>query len=314
LEKDPQLNFAQDEHKRAVNQLDEFLEEQVKWERDILQSRWIADGDTCSRAFFQNFRSLAASTQIDEIFDEHNHLVTSWADISKAAVAHFMKILGTSQGKDSIQMERVLQAQLDRIPAQDRALMEQSITLDDLYNATKAMANGKCPGPDGAPTEFFIQNWKIVGPILHDALMEGIAAGRLDTAFTRGFIVLLIKKGDQRLFSNKRPLTMLNVIYKIVAKAYQLCLTTVLQNFVTAQQSACLPGRSIHHSILLLSELLHHAEGSNLDHILLKLDMMKAFDMVEWEFLSALLEKVGFGPNFIRFLQASWASDISNPH
>jgi hypothetical protein len=105
--------------------------------------------------------------------------------------------------------------------------------------------------------------------------------------------------------------TLLNVIYKIAAKAYQLRLSSILEQFISSNQSACLSGRSIHHSIILMAEMLFYANNNECDQLFLKLDMVKAFDMVEWDFLVALLDKCGFGPNFIRFLTASQATQSS---
>jgi hypothetical protein len=203
------------------------------------------------------------------------------------------------------ELEEVLRLQIDLLTEAEKARMEVPLTLKELFAAAKCLANLKCPGPDGIPLEFSILNWSSVGPLLHQAILKGIEEGSLHEDFTKGYIVLLCKKGDQQYFSNKRPLTMLNVCYKIAAKAYQLRLVPILQRYITPQQVACLPGRGIHHALLLLSETLHHAEISELDHILVKLDIAKAFDMLEWHFLTKLLRKIGFGDVFIIFIDST---------
>jgi hypothetical protein len=101
---------------------------------------------------------------------------------------------------------------LIKISKSDRELMDKDITVEGLHRAVKLMAAEKCPGPDGATTKFFAQQWSVIGPVLHPAALEGILTGRLNEAFTRGYLVLLAKKGDPTLFTNKRPLTMLNTI------------------------------------------------------------------------------------------------------
>ena len=189
--------------------------------------------------------------------------------------------------------------------------MEKCIKQEELQRAVEELAAEKCPGPDGIPTEFFAKLWPTVGPTLTRAILEDLEAGIMHVAFTKGCIVLLRKKGDKKLLINKRPVTMLNVIYKILAKAYQLRLITVLNRYITQQQTACIPGRNIHHSTLLLSELIHFAQLSGVDHMLLKLDVLKAFDMLEWPFLLSLLERISFGPKFRGFLQATQATASS---
>lgn len=94
-------------------------------------------------------------------------------------------------------------------------------------------------------------------------------------------------------------------MYKIWTKAYQLWLTPILSRFISTTQSAFLPDRSIHHSILLTNEILHRAGLSEEDFIFLKLDVSKAFDKLEWDFLLALLQHLGFGPQFLSFILAT---------
>ena len=311
VHREPESAAAQDKFHQASLDLREQNLKQVKWQEETMQTTWIVNGNRCSRPFFCTFKSIAVSTAIDEVLDASGHAVSTWEEIAGAAVAHYTNILGKSEEMDPQAIRQILNVQTEVITEADQESMEAEITIDELYKAAKAIGQNKCPGEDGTPVEFFVCNWQVVGSTLHRALQEGIRSGRLDPIFTKGYLVLLSKQGDPRLFSNKRPLTMLNALYKIAAKAFQLRLTKVLKNFITAQQSAFIPRRSIHHSVLLMSKLVLHANKSGLEHILLKLDMKKAYDMVEWEFLHLLLTKYGFGPNFLQFLQAAQATQSS---
>jgi hypothetical protein len=66
-------------------------------------------------------------------------------------------------------------------------------------------------------------------------------------------------------------------------------------------------GSNIHHSTLLLSELIHFAQLSGVDHMLLKWDVLKALDMLKWYFLLSMLKQIGFSPKFMGFLRATQA-------
>lgn len=81
----------------------------------------------------------------------------------------------------------------------------------------------------------------------------------------RGLMVLLPKKGDQTMIGNKRGPTLLNCALKLLTKLYQVRTTLVLQNFITKQQNAFLPGRSIHHALLLINGVLKKAKESGED-------------------------------------------------
>lgn len=95
------------------------------------------------------------------------------------------------------------------------------------------------------------------------------------------------------------------MIYKVGAKVMQTRLTPVLQRIIAPQQFAFLPGRSIHHSLILLGE--HQALESGDEHMLLKLHVVKAFDRLEWPYLLVLLDK-----SFLRASFANAASTVLN--
>lgn len=72
-----------------------------------------------------------------------------------------------------------------------------------------------------------------------------------------------------------------------------------------------LPGRNIHHNLLLLSEMLHQAHASGEEHILLKLDVHKVFDRLEWKYVPAAVAKAGMGGTLSAFLQAGFSLTLS---
>jgi hypothetical protein len=180
-----------------------------------MQAHWIVNGDKCSRPFFCTLKSMSVSTATEEVFDAHNRVVSTWEEIASAAVAHYTNILGTTKGQDNHAIQKILEAQYATISQVDRERIDVPFTMDELHQAAKALGRNKCPGKAGAPVEFFLCNWTMAGPTLHKALLEGIESTRLADIFTEGFLVLLHKQGDPRLFINKRPLTMLNAIYKL---------------------------------------------------------------------------------------------------
>lgn len=295
----------------ALDELSKMEEEKYSWIDFVMQSRWIQGGERCDKTFFQSFKGIAVDSEIPEIFDNQGTLQQSWEGISIAASNFFSGILGETLSPTEEILLPIIERQGRQISEEQRARLNTPFSMEELYTATCLLSKGKCPGPDGIPVEFFIANWPLVGPTVFRALSAALSAGSFHQGFTRGIIVLLKKKGDQRLLANKRPITLLNVIYKIGAKVFQLRLIPILQEFITSQQFAFLPGRNIHHSILLTNELLHQASQSGENFVLLKLDIMKAFDKIEWRFLLSLLHHLGFGGLLTAFLEATYGSASS---
>jgi hypothetical protein len=96
---------------------------------------------------------------------------------------------------------------------------------------------------------------------------------------------------------------LLNISYKIYAKALQLRLQPVLMEVINCEQSAFLPLRFILDNILLTQETMAWADQSKQALLFLKLDFSKAYDMVEWRFLFETLVTLGIPVEFLNMTE-----------
>lgn len=100
--------------------------------------------------------------------------------------------------------------------------------------------------------------------------------------------------------NNWRPITLLNVAYKIYAKALQLHLRPILMGITSPDQAAFLPVTFILDNLFLMQETIDYAKKSNQPLLFLKLDFTKAYDKVDLQFLLAAMQMMGFPLEFIR--------------
>ena len=108
------------------------------------------------------------------------------------------------------------------------------------------------------------------------------------------FITLIPKVQNLVRVSNFRPISLSNVIYKIVSKVIVNRLKPLLDSIISETQSAFIADRFITNNILIAFESLHHMKNnctSKQGFMALKLDMSKAYDRVEWSFLERILLK-----------------------
>lgn len=108
-------------------------------------------------------------------------------------------------------------------------------------------------------------------------------------------VTLLPKKPDARAPSDYRPISLIHSFAKLVAKVLANRLAPALHTLVDINQSAFIKTRSIHDNFKLVelaAKALHKAKKPSL---LLKLNISKAFDTVDWSFLLQVLEAMGFG-------------------
>ena len=100
-------------------------------------------------------------------------------------------------------------------------------------------------------------------------------------------VITLIPKDDANLveLSNWRPITLLNVDYKIASKAIASRIKNVLPALIHSDQSGFMKERFIGQNIRLINDILDQTKLQNVSGILLQLDFRKAFDTVEWPFI-----------------------------
>ena len=200
---------------------------------------------------------------------------------------------------------------LPQLNETDKARCENAITERELIISIKAMKNCKSPGCDGLTSEFYKFFWTNIKTSLLNSINYGLETGRLSTEQRRGILSLLPKKDKDRLFlQNWRPISLLNVDYKILAKILANRIIKSLPYLVDDDQTGYIKGRFIGCNIRLVEDIIHYTSLTKTPGILLSVDFEKAFDSIRWDYILSSLKAFNFGPNFIGYIKTLY-NDIS---
>ena len=160
------------------------------------------------------------------------------------------------------------------------------------------MQNDKSPGNDGLTNEFYETLWNELKEICIDSVSETKEKRHLSTSQRQAVITLIGKKDkDKRFIWNWRPISLQNVDLKITSKVLSEKLKKVLPDLISTQQTAYVKNRHIGEGGRLISDIIEIARLKKLEGFLVTMDIEKAFDSLDHNFLISTLEKYGF--NFL---------------
>ncbi|WKA08253.1 hypothetical protein VitviT2T_025991 [Vitis vinifera] len=116
------------------------------------------------------------------------------------------------------------------------------------------------------------------------------------------FLVLIPKKGGAEDIGDFRPISLLGRLYKLLAKVLANRLKKVIGKVVSPAQNAFVMGRRILDASLIANETIDLWQKRKEKGVICKLDIEKAYDSMNWQFLMKVLQKMGFGPKWLGWM------------
>lgn len=123
--------------------------------------------------------------------------------------------------------------------------------------------------------------------------------------------MLLLKEGaPQNDPASRRPITLLNTDYKILATIINHPIKLLLPMTITPHQACAVPGRSIFTNLTITRDVFEFASKKGLSGAFLSLDQSKAYDRVRHLYLFEVLREFGFPPAFVKLIELLY-SDLT---
>ena len=274
-----------------------------RWVKEIegimIRSRaqWL-EGKRPSCYFFNLQRIKAQKSHISSVYDLNGTEVSSQEEIEKAHV-NFYSCLFSEEPVGVALQDDLLSSLQCELSSDQASSCEGQMTLDEMTFALKKMNSNKASGPDGLSVEFYVKFWDRLGPYLCRVLYAYYHAGEMCESMKTSNTRVIFKKGDRKNLKNWRPISLLNVNYKICSKVLSLCLSKVLEFIIDPDQPCSVPGRKITSNLHILRDVLDYIDRTNETGILISLDQEKAFDRVNRTFLLNLLSLSVFVHPFV---------------
>ncbi|XP_071680508.1 uncharacterized protein [Lolium perenne] len=273
-----------------------FLEDQLvaldrvdeEYWRQWSRTQWTLKGDSCTAFFHAIANGRKRKCSIPRLITDVGEVEEPRA-LMKHIYQFYQGLMGAKGEERVFALGSDLWGEDQKISEEENWGVEVAFTAEELDEVLASMKPDSAPGPDGLPVLFFKRFWGILRePILQ--MLNDFALGRVDIARLNFGIISLIPKvkGAERI-TQFRPIALINVIFKFVAKAYAIRLAPLAHRTVDRSQSAFIKGRCLHEGALALHEIAHELRVGKQEGLLLKLDFEKAYDRVSWDFLQEIL-------------------------
>lgn len=186
------------------------------------------------------------------------------------------------------------------------AFTNSTPTIQELHSIIKDMRRNASPGPDGLNAAFYKSAWPWISTDVHSLVTNFYTSAFIQPEINHTFIALIPKKIQPITLQDFRPISLCNVIYKIIAKSLAERLKPHLPNFIDHSQAAFIKNRHISSNIIITQEIIHsfNLKSRHQQAFLLKIDLEKAFDKLEWSFIEAALRRLGIHSHFISLIHA----------
>ena len=270
------------------------------------KAKWIEQGEKPTKYFCSLEKRNFINKTVTRIKDNSGFVTTDQSAILTEISKFYQHLYSNKDDQlEEICLEKHIKCKtIPKLSKENSDMLEGKITYDELKYAVKNMKNNKTPGTDGFTAEFLKMFWSQLGHYLLRSLNYSFEAGELSITQKQGIITIL-PKGDKprELLKNWRPISLLNVSYKVLATCLANRMKKFLHLLIHENQKGFIAGRYIGENTRLLYDIMNFTENNKIPGLLLLVDFEKAFDSISWSFMYKVMKYFNFGPDMLNWIK-----------
>ena len=292
---------------------------QYKTKGAILRSkvRWHESGERNTRYFYNLEKQNYEKKTMTKLKRSNGTFTSDQFQILREPMDYYKRLYTSDKQPENLNdSESAFTENITPLDDIDKLMCEGKVSAEECLKALNDFKNEKSPGTDGLPAEFYKFFWKELHLDMINSFNFAFDTGTLSISQRRGIITLIPKPNkDTTSLENLRPISLLNVDYKILTKTIAKRLEKVLPKIINPDQTGYVKNRYIGENVRLILDIMSYTEKKNLPGAALFIDFRKAFDTIEWSFLIDTLNNFNFGPdiqNWVRIFYNNVTSCVLN--
>ena len=275
-------------YEQSKMELEEKLIERTRSALFRSKAKWYEEGGKNTKYFLSLEKSRSCARVCHAVLKENGALVEQPEQVLSEQKSFYQQLYTADK---SVKFDMINNTSV-KVSARDREILNRNIQMSEVHKAITGMKKGRTPGPDGLPIEFYQAVWPDIKEVLYNSYVQSYEKMSMNPSAMEGILNLIPKKNkDTRLLKNLRPITLLNVDYKIIEKVIANRIKTVLPQIINEDQAGFMSGRRMTVNVRKTMDLLRYTKIKNSSHLLHNLDFLKAFDRAE---VSSVLKSLEF--------------------
>ncbi|GKU95494.1 hypothetical protein SLEP1_g8850 [Rubroshorea leprosula] len=190
-----------------------------------------------------------------------------------------------------------------QISQADNKFLIAPFTEEEIRKVIWECDSSKAPGPDGFNFRFMKSMWDDIKTEVIGFVKEFQEQGRLERGSNASFIVLIPKTKNPQRIEEYKPISLIGVMYKVVAKLLVSRLCKVMHKIIGEQHMAFINGRQLVDGVVIANEVIDEAKRKRKKSFVFKVNFEKAYDKVCWKFIDYMLDRMAFSGTWRRWIQ-----------
>lgn len=266
-------------------------EELVWFQRS--RAEWIASGDRNTKFYHMATLVKSSKARVNALTTDEGQRITEESLLMEHVRSYFTNLFSEPQSDFN---HPQMQGSFPELDPHEWQQINRPFQPEEIKQALFEMDACKSPGPDGFTAGFFQKSWEVVGDSLVKFALDFFAVGKLHPGCNDTVITLIPKVSCPESVKQLRPIGLCNITYKILTKTMANRLREASKKLIGPNQTSFVPGRQISDNIIVLQEVLNsmNVRKATTGWIIMKVDLEKAYDKLDWRFIEETLTSIGF--------------------
>ena len=282
------------------SELDELIAEKTNSAIFRTKSTYYELGEKTNKYFYNLEKTRYNAKTIHVLLDEKGNEIRKEDEILKSQKTFYEKLFSKNK-----EVKFNLKNDTDiKLTAQIKQQQGVEITDEEILDAVKQLKNCRTPGSDGIPIDFYKVFWNQIKDTFCAVVRETYCRGHLHKTALFGIINLIPKANrDSRILKNLRPISLLNTDFKIMEKIIANRIEPALDHIINMDQKGFMKNRRISCNIRRIFEIIKFADETEIEALILSIDFMKCFDMIEISALIGAMKYYDFHETIINWTE-----------